>query len=102
MSTVSAGSTHGELKRAIARRIGSDPDRYSAESGTERHNSLTNDEITGICEVLGLGFLAAEPNQVRRNAIMLKIGREHRTGVRHWDSSDLRAVLLRLQEMDDE
>lgn len=75
MRTVSAGATHGEMKRAIARQIGFDPERYSADIGAERHRRLIDMEITKICADLDLGFLADEPNQQRRDAIMVKIGR---------------------------
>ena len=88
---------HGELKREIAARIGSDPERYGTGIGTERHRCLTADEITKIGDCLGLGFLADERKQTKMDTIMLKLGRDHRTGASRWDVSDLAAVRDRLE-----
>lgn len=89
----SAHATHGELKQQIADRLGTDPERYSSDLGVERHKRLTNREVTRICEELGMGFLRDEVKQDRRNAIMQRLGRDHRVGASEWDTSDLRAVI---------
>jgi len=85
--------SHGELKRRLAALIGADPDRYATDIGTERHKCLLDSEIARICDALGLGMLADEPKQQRKDAIMLKLGRDHRTGAGMWDTSDLVAVI---------
>lgn len=94
--TLSPAASHGELKRRIATLLGTDPDRYAADLGTERHHRLTDGEISAICERLGLDADAS--NQTRRDAIMQHLGREHRLGKRLWDSSDLRAVIAALDD----
>ena len=90
--------SHGELKRAIATRIGTNPGRYGAGIGTERHHRLTADEVHGIAEKLGLGRQPHTSKQQLRNQIMHELGRAHRVGVRDWDTSDLREVLLALDD----
>lgn len=90
-STDSSSRTHGELKRDIAVAIGSDPDRYGGGTGTERHKCLTKPEYVGIAEALGLR-LPDETKQQLRDSIMLKLGRDHRTGVGYLDTSDLSAI----------
>jgi len=97
MSTVPAHATHGELKRRLARHLGTDASRYATGTGTERHKRLTAAELERLCEVLGIGFIDA-PKQQKRDTIMIRLGRDHRTGARMWDSSDLRAVLEELEE----
>jgi len=97
MSDSRAAASHGELKRRIAARLGTDPERYGTGIGTERHKRLTAAEIDALCEALGLGFLDG-PKQERMNTVMLKLGRDHRTGAAVWDSADLRAVLDALDE----
>ncbi len=94
--TLSDHASHGELKRRIAKLTGSDPGRYSDDLGNERHKRLTVKEIDWICQKLGVGFVDGT-KQEKRDMIMLKLGRDHRTGVRMWDSSDLRAVIDRLE-----
>lgn len=90
-------SDHGELKRRIAQLLGTDPGRYGADLGTERHKRLLNEEITLICERAGMGFLSDESKQERMESIMLKLGRDHRTGIGTWDTSDLAAVVRHLE-----
>lgn len=97
---VSMEMSHGELKRRLALRLGTNPDRYGADLGTERHKRLTAKEVTRICELLGLGFVDAS-KQEKKDMVMIKLGRDHRTGARDWDASDLVAVINRL-EADDE
>lgn len=84
--------SHGEFKRDLAEAVGSDPSRYAAATGEERHKCLTKAEYVGLAEALGLGFLADESKQQLRDAILLKLGRDHRTGVTYLDTSDLRAI----------
>jgi hypothetical protein len=94
-------ASHGELKRRLASLVDSDPERYSSDLGTERHKRITASEVDGVCETLGLGFVDGT-QQDKRDAVMLKLGRDHRTGIRMWDSSDLRAVIERLEtELED-
>jgi hypothetical protein len=93
---LSPSSSHGELKRRLATLVGSDPSRYSTKTGTERHKRLSAAEIGGICEQLGLDFLDCSV-QEKRDAIMLKIGRDHRTGKQYWDSGDLHALVRELE-----
>lgn len=88
--------SHGELKRRLAELVGSDAGRYGSETGTERHKRLTVGEVDAIADGLGLGFLD-ESKQETRDAIMIKLGRDHRTGVRMWDASDLVAVIEALE-----
>ena len=101
MSGVTHRSDHGELKRRLAHHIGSDPSRYAADIGTERHKRLLDEEITLICDRLGLEFLDDEAKQQRMDAIMLKLGRDHRTGAQAWDTSDLVAVVRALHPDND-
>jgi hypothetical protein len=89
------------MKRRLAEMAGTDASRYSTELGTERHKRLSAADIDGICEQLGLGFLCAETMQEQRDAIMIKLDRDHRTGARSWDSSDLLAVVEALEEVTD-
>lgn len=89
-------SSHGELKRRLAELIGSDPSRYAADTGTERHKRLTAAEVAAIAEAMNLGFLDGSKQELR-DTIMIKLGRDHRTGVRMWDASDLVAVIKALE-----
>lgn len=97
MSTISIQSDHGKLKRRIAELVGANPDRYADDLGTERHKTLTAEEIDGICDQLGIGFLDCS-KQEKKDACMLKLGRDHRTGTSMWDASDLVAVIDALEE----
>lgn len=98
--TVSAAASHGEMKRHIAQAVGTDPQRYAAGTGTERHKRLTAAEVNQLADALEIGFIDGT-KQEKRDAIMLKLGRDHRVGIRLWDSSDLRAVVDALEEGDD-
>lgn len=93
--TVAADADHGTLKRRLATLIGADPSRYAAERGVERHKRLTAAEIDKVCDALGIGFIDGTA-QTKRDTVMIKLGRDHRTGVSMWDSSDLIAVIDRL------
>lgn len=97
MSSVSMTSSHGELKRDLAETLGTDPDRYSADTGCERHKRLTAEEVDRIAEHFGMG-LGGAPKQQTKDAIMIRLGRDHRTGVRGWDASDLVAIIKALEE----
>jgi len=97
MSGVSMQQSHGELKRYLAETLGTDPNRYSAETGCERHKRLTAEEVDRIAEHFGMG-LSGETKQQTRDAIMIRLGRDHRTGVRMWDVSDLVAVIDALDQ----
>jgi len=77
--------------------VGSNPNRYSAEMGNERHKELTADDVDGICRELELEIFDA-PKQTKKDAAMIKLGRDHRTGVGMWDSSDLHAVVRALED----
>jgi hypothetical protein len=90
-------TSHGEMKREIAWRVETEPDRYGSETGNERHKRLTADEIRRIADELGLGWMD-ETRQQMIDSIMLKLGRDYRTGVRSLDFSDLRAILRRLTD----
>lgn len=94
--SLSPAASHGEMKRRIAELLGTDPSRYSEDLGNERHKELQLKEIDWICQELGVGFVDGS-KQEKRDMIMIKLGRDHRTGVRGWDSSDLRAVIERLE-----
>lgn len=94
--SVGPAASHGKMKRRIAELVGADPSRYSEDLGNERHKRLKLKEIDWICHMLGVGFVDGS-KQEKRDMIMIKLGRDHRTGVREWDSSDLRAVIERLE-----
>jgi hypothetical protein len=97
MSGVSMQQSHGELKRYLAETLGTDPNRYSAETGCERHKRLTAEEVDRIAEHFGMG-LSGETKQQTRDAIMIRLGRDHRTGAHTWDASDLVAVIDSLDQ----
>ena len=97
MSGASMQQSHGELKRRLAEIVGEDPSRYSDETGVERHKRLTAGEVRAIAAVFGMG-LDGEPKQQTMDAIMIRLGRDHRTGVRMWDASDLVAVIDALDQ----
>lgn len=99
-SSVSNTSTHGELRRRLAELVGSDPERYSEATGTERHKSLLASEIQAVTDVFGMEIEAA-PKQQQMDAVMIRLGRDHRTGARMWDSSDLVALIGALEEATD-
>jgi hypothetical protein len=99
MSSVSMAKSHGELKRYLAETLGTDPDRYSADTSCERHKRLTAEEVDQIAEHFGMG-LSGEPKQQTRDAIMIRLGRDHRTGVQGWDASDLVAIIEALEKPD--
>lgn len=84
--------SHGEMKREIAAAVGCDPDRYAEDVGNERHKRLTRAELVGVAETLGLGFLADESKQQLKDSILLKLGRDHRTGCGVLDAADLRTI----------
>jgi hypothetical protein len=96
MSAVSIHDSHGALKRRLAEMLGADPSRYSDDVGVERHKRLTVGEIDQIAETFGLG-LSDEPKQQTMDAIMIRLRRDHRTGVQMWDASDLVAVIEALE-----
>ena len=97
--SVSIHSSHGELKRRIVNLVGGDPSRYASGIGVERHRRLTAAEIDMISEAFGMR-LANEPKQQTMDAIMIRLGRDHRTGASTWDASDLVAVVDALEEAD--
>lgn len=92
--------SHGELKRRLAELVGTDQSRYSEETGVERHKRLTASEIDAIAAAFGMG-LEDEPKQQVMDAIMIRLGRDHRTGTEMWDSSDLVAVIEALQAINE-
>lgn len=100
MSSVSIQSSHGELKRRLAERLGTDVSRYSADIGTERHKCLTALEVDRICEEFGMP-LGDETKQQQMDAVMIRLGRDHRTGAAIWDAADLVAVIQALEGEDD-
>jgi|GEM_PF-6490424 len=89
--------SHGEMKRRIADITDADPSRYADGTGTERHRRMTRAELETVCEALGLGMVTDESAQQMRDSLMLKLGRDHRTGVGTFDSSDLAAILGALE-----
>lgn len=93
---ISPQSTHAELKQYLATLIGTDPGRYSTDLGDERHKKLRTEEIDAICDALGIGFVDGRKQQ-KMDTVMLKLGRDHRTGVGMWDTSDLVALIERLE-----
>jgi len=97
MNSVSMAQSHGELKRHLAGILGTDADRYSADTGCERHKRLTAEEVDRIAEEFEMG-LNEESKQRTRDAIMIRLGRDHRTGVRQWDASDLVAVIKAIKK----
>lgn len=94
-SKVDHQSDHGELKRRLADLLGTDPERYATGTGTERHKVVTSEEVDRVCEELGIGFVDGS-KQEKRDTVMIKLGRDHRTGASMWDSSDLLAVIRAL------
>jgi len=101
MSSVSIQDSHGELKRRLATIIGTDPARYADDTGCERHKRLTAAEVRALSERLGLGLSGQRKQQIKE-AVMFRLGRDHRTGVRMWDASDLVAVIKALEVASDE
>lgn len=95
-SSVDYNSDHGQLKRHLAALIGSDPSRYATGTGTDRHKTVTVAEVDRICEILGIGFVDGS-KQVKKDTIMIRLGRDHRTGTSMWDASDLLAVIRALE-----
>jgi len=89
--------SHGKLKRQLATILGEDPSRYSDKTGVERHKRLTADEVGAIAAMFGMG-LDDEPKQQTMDAIMIRLGRDHRTGVRAWDASDLVSIIEALDQ----
>lgn len=100
MSSVSTAQSHGELKRRLARLLGTDPSRYADDIGVERHRRLTVEEIDRICAELGLGFVDGT-KQTKVDTVMIRLGRDHRTGAEMCDVSDLVAIINAIQEGDD-
>lgn len=98
MSAVSRQSSHGELKRHLADLVGADPSRYSRDIGVERHKKLTVREIDLVLESFGLDFLKDETAQTKKDTLMLRVGRDHRTGVGYWDTNDLLALIEELEK----
>jgi hypothetical protein len=94
-----ATADHGDLKRRIAELVGSDPSRYGSGCGVERHRGLLSEEVDGICELLGMG-LEDEPKSQQMDAVMIRLGRDHRTGAGMWDTADLIAVVEALEAVE--
>ncbi|EMA69153.1 hypothetical protein C461_03222 [Halorubrum aidingense JCM 13560] len=86
-----------DMKAEIARRVGTDPERYGQGCG---HKTLLANEVKLVAEGLGMG-LSEEPCQHVRDALMIRVGRDHRTGISFYDSRDVEAI-LDLMEADDE
>lgn len=82
-----------EMKAEIARRVGSDPERYAEGCA---HKRLLAREVRGVASALGMG-LDGEPASQIRDALMIRAGRDHRTGVSFWDSRDVAAVIEELE-----
>ena len=82
-----------EMKAEIARHVGTDPRRYAAGCA---HRRLLAREVRGVAAALGMA-LDDEPASHVRDALMIRVGRDHRTGVSFWDSRDLAAVLEELE-----
>lgn len=101
-TSLSTADDHGELRRIIANYVGVDETRYSEERGNERHRKLLADDIDAVCDALEIGFIDGTKQQ-KRDAIMIKVDRDHRTGVDWWDTQDCIAVIHKLeQEIDTE
>ncbi|WP_434521310.1 hypothetical protein [Halorubrum sp. AS12] len=85
-----------EMKAEIARRIGTDPERYGRGCG---HKTLLAKEVRLVAEELGMG-LSDQPRQQVRDALMIRAGRDHRTGISFYDSRDVEAILDQLEDDD--
>lgn len=99
MSSVSIETPNAEVKRRLAARLGTDPTRYDPGIGGKRDKRLTAEEIDRICEELGIGFVDGTKDE-KRDTIMIKLGRDRRTGVTRWDAADVVAVVQALEEAD--
>lgn len=93
MSTVRKTRELHEIKAEIAERVGMDPDRYGQGCG---HKSLLSKEVRLVSEALGMG-IADQPRQQIRDALMIRVGRDHRTGITFYDSRDAAAILEELR-----
>ena len=82
-----------EMKAEIARRVGTDPSRYGEGCG---HKTLLAKEVRLVSEELGMG-VSDQPYQQVRDALMIRAGRDHRTGVSFYDSRDVEAILDQLE-----
>lgn len=89
MSTVRDTRELHEMKAEIAERVGTDPERYGQGCG---HKSLLASEVRLVSEELGMG-IADQPAQQVRDALMIRLGRDHRTGLTFYDSRDAEAIV---------
>lgn len=85
-----------EMKAEIARRVGTDPERYGSGCA---HKRLLANEVKLVSEQLGMN-LSEEPCQHVRDALMIRSGRDHRTGISFYDSRDVEAILNELEAND--
>lgn len=94
---MSSTDTHGSMKRRIARLADLDQERWRDDVGVERHKEFTKQELQVIARELGLEMIVDEPKQTIRDTIMLRLDRDHRTGIGMFDSSDLQALIAALE-----
>ncbi|SEH60703.1 hypothetical protein SAMN05192561_11230 [Halopenitus malekzadehii] len=86
-----------EMKAEIAQHVGTDPDRYGEGCG---HKQLLASEVRLVSEKLGMN-LSDQPRQHVRDALMIRTGRDDRTGVSFYDSRDVEAILNELEAIVD-
>jgi len=82
-----------DMKAEIARRVGTNPGRYGQGCA---HKRLLCNEVKLVSERLGMN-LSGEPCQHVRDALMIRVGRDHRTGISFYDSTDVEAILDALE-----
>ena len=82
-----------DMKAEIARRVGTDPSRYGEGCG---HKTLLAKEARLVSEKVEMG-ISDQPYQQVRDALMIRAGRDHRTGISFYDSRDVEAILGQLE-----
>lgn len=81
-----------ELRAAIVEECGGNPDRYRGDRYRDRACTMTSTELDLVLEEIGLGFLVGDTKQQKMDTLMIRLGRDERTGVKQFDTSDLRAI----------
>ena len=86
-----------EMKAEIAERVGTNPERYGQGCG---HKTLLAKEVRLVSEALGMGISDQPATQIR-DALMIRTGRDDRTGISFYDSRDVAAILNQLRDETD-
>lgn len=64
--------------------VGGDWERYRHDA----HRKPAKRDVVEIANELGVGLGYETPKQQIMDAIMIRVGRDHRTGAAYWDSAD--------------